>query len=462
MRDRVAGFENVMKAALVPAWIMVIALGQASGQSETWTTKAPMPVPVSAMATGAVDGKLYVAAGFECSSGPLSDLIAYDPKRDTWQTRAPAPTPRSAATGAVVDGILYVIGGDGHPGAVSTVEAYDPKTDTWTTKAPMPTPRYHGAAGVEDGIIYVAGGIASLGATVATLEAYDPKTNTWTTKAPMPTARYGAGSGVIDGIFYVAGGARTAPGVATFGVLEAYDPKTNTWTTKSNMPTPRKSVGAAVVDGMFYVAGGFERPGGTTVEAYDPNADSWTVKPSMPTERFLLAAGVADDVLYAVGGSDRDEDTAHACLAVNEAFSPFEMVGLDIKPGDAANTINLKSGGVISVAILGSATFDPLTVDPETVTLAGARVATRGKGVPMTSASDVNHDGYPDLVLFFRTQDLQLTRSSTEAVLYGTTFSGQRIRGADSVRIVPPVLSGKPLPKKSFETRNSRPAPRRF
>jgi hypothetical protein len=121
---------------------------------------------------------------------------------------------------------------------------------------------------------------------------------------------------------------------------------------------------------------------------------------------------------------------------VNEAFSPFLHIAIDIKPGDARNVINLKSAGTVPVAILGSATFDPMTVDPATVTLAGAPVATRGRGTPMTAEADVNRDGYLDLLVHFRAEDLQLTPSATEAVLYGETFSGQRLRGADSVRIV--------------------------
>ena len=76
-------------------------------------------------------------------------------------------------------------------------------------------------------------------------------------------------------------------------------------------------------------------------------------------------------------------------------------------------------------------------MDPATVTLAGAPVATQGRGVPMTSVADLNHNGRLDLLLHFRTQDLQLTPSATEAVLKGKTFSGQLIRGVDSVRIVP-------------------------
>jgi len=118
------------------------------------------------------------------------------------------------------------------------------------------------------------------------------------------------------------------------------------------------------------------------------------------------------------------------------ALDEFLQVAIDIKPGDATNTINLRSAGTVPVAILGSATFDPLAVDPATVTLAGAPVATRGRSQPMTAQGDFNHDGYLDLLLHFRTQDFKLTPTSTEAVLYGTTFSGQRIRGSDSVRIV--------------------------
>jgi hypothetical protein len=166
----------------------------------------------------------------------------------------------------------------------------------------------------------------------------------------------------------------------------------------------------------------------------------------MPTGRFSAGAGVADEVLYVVGGLLDPNRNPHPCLDVNEAFSPFLHVGIDIKPGDAKNTINLKSAGVLPVAILGSATFDPLTVEPETVTLAGAAVATKGKGQPMVSQGEFNHDGYLDLLLHFRTQDLKLTLADTEAVLYGTTTTGQRLRGADSVRIVPFVPAARSAP----------------
>ena len=427
---------RVLKFAAAVALIPLLLFSSGRAQENMWVTKAPLPVPLTGMEAGDVDGKLYVAGGFDCTSGFRNDTFAYDPKTNTWESRAPMPTPRDSAASAVVDGILYVIGGN-FEGPVGMVEAYNPKTDTWTAKAGMPTKRTNMTAGVIGGLIYVVGGSRFFVGALATLEAYDAKTDTWTTKAPMPTPRYGAAAGAVDGIFYVAGGAFTGPGAGPVNVLEAYDPKTDTWSTRAPAEGRRWSVGA-VLDRTLYVAGGSPRD--NDVLAYDPKTDSWISKPPLPTGRFSAAAGVIVDVLYVVGGQLDPNRNPHPCLAVNEAFSPFLFVGVDIKPGEAGNTINLKSGGVVSVAILGSATFDPLTVDPETVTLAGASVSrrtTRGNGLPMTSTRDANHDGYPDLVLFFRTQDLQLTPASTEAVLYGTTFSGQRLRGADSVRLVP-------------------------
>jgi hypothetical protein len=167
----------------------------------------------------------------------------------------------------------------------------------------------------------------------------------------------------------------------------------------------------------------------------------------MPTGRRLLASTDIQDMIYAVGGIGFTGGLGSPPFqAVNEAFSPFLMVGIDIKPGDANNVINLKSQGTVTVAILGSATFDPLSVDPTTVTLASAPVATKGKGQPMVSQGDFNHDGYLDLLLFFRTRDLQLAPGATEAVLYGTTTTGQRLRGADSVRIVPFVPAARSAP----------------
>jgi len=110
---------------------------------------------------------------------------------------------------------------------------------------------------------------------------------------------------------------------------------------------------------------------------------------------------------------------------------PVIQVAIDIKPGSYPNSINLKSKGVVPVAVLTTEEFDASSVDPATVTFAGA--------APLRSAlEDVDGDGDGDLVLHFKTQELTaLNKSSTEATLTGNTRDGQDIQGTDTVRIVP-------------------------
>jgi hypothetical protein len=115
-------------------------------------------------------------------------------------------------------------------------------------------------------------------------------------------------------------------------------------------------------------------------------------------------------------------------------------VAIDIKPGSSPNSINLGSQGTVPVAIFSAPApnfFDATTVDPTSVSLAGASVALKGKGTPMASVQDVNGDGLLDLVVHVSTEGLQLTGTDTQAILTGLTFSGQQIQGSDSVRIVP-------------------------
>ena len=109
--------------------------------------------------------------------------------------------------------------------------------------------------------------------------------------------------------------------------------------------------------------------------------------------------------------------------------APLEVV-IDIKPGNFPNSINLGSGGTVPVAIFSAIDFDATTVDPLTVTLAGAEVALKGKGTPMASAEDVDGDGLLDLVVHVSTEALELSETDTEAVLEGKTIDGMAIEGA--------------------------------
>jgi len=114
----------------------------------------------------------------------------------------------------------------------------------------------------------------------------------------------------------------------------------------------------------------------------------------------------------------------------SRSCQPWIEVGIDVKPGSDPNSINPKSKGVVPVAVLTTDDFDAGTVDPDTVTFAGA--------VPLRwKLGDVDGDGDEDLLFHFKTQELVLDESSTEATLTGETTGGMYIKGADAVNIVP-------------------------
>ena len=117
---------------------------------------------------------------------------------------------------------------------------------------------------------------------------------------------------------------------------------------------------------------------------------------------------------------------------------PVTSVAIDLKPGDDNNQINLKSAGVVPVAILSDATFDAAQVDPETITLAGARVRMVGKAnAAQCHMQDVNRDGLPDLVCNVETAEMLIEPGSSLVVLEAETFTGILIQGQDFVEIVP-------------------------
>jgi hypothetical protein len=108
----------------------------------------------------------------------------------------------------------------------------------------------------------------------------------------------------------------------------------------------------------------------------------------------------------------------------------FSAVDIDIKPGGNRNSINLKSRGVVAVAVLNTETFNVFAIDFGSIQFAGA-TALRGR------FEDVDQDGDDDVVFHFETQALDLTEESTEAELTGALMDDTAIVGTDHVRIVP-------------------------
>lgn len=140
-------------------------------------------------------------------------------------------------------------------------------------------------------------------------------------------------------------------------------------------------------------------------------------------------------------------------ISLENPVSGELAVVIDIKPGNFPNSINLDSGGVTTVAILGSADFDVSDINPDSLTLATAGVKTVGNTMNyLCSVEDVSGpppgpggeddpsgewDGFLDLVCKFMTMDLAYEEGETTATIAGELNDGTPIEGADSVNIVP-------------------------
>ena len=104
---------------------------------------------------------------------------------------------------------------------------------------------------------------------------------------------------------------------------------------------------------------------------------------------------------------------------------------IDIKPGSDQNSINLKSKGVVPVAVLTTDDFNAATIDPATIEFAGASPV-RWK------LEDVDDDGDDDMMFHFNTEELNLDQDSTVATLTAHQLLTEVIvTGTDEVRIVP-------------------------
>ncbi|MFC1677887.1 SUMF1/EgtB/PvdO family nonheme iron enzyme [Planctomycetota bacterium] len=147
-----------------------------------------------------------------------------------------------------------------------------------------------------------------------------------------------------------------------------------------------------------------------------------------------------------VTDSDGQSDTADSTLTI--VPKPAVKVAVDIKPGGCPNPVNVKSSGVLPVAILGSVDVNVYDIDPTSIRLAGVESLRSGYedvATPIFDANDCNcieagPDGLIDLTLKFETQaivkaigdvnhgdilELELTGILYDPVPYETPIEGQ-------------------------------------
>jgi N-acetylneuraminic acid mutarotase len=300
-----------------------ITEGWASRSSSGFTTRV---YPAAAVA----NGKIYVMGGL---NGPAfrNANQEYDPATNSWTTKASMPVARFAMGAATVNGKIYLFGGEvlGFV-ATDTNEEYDPATNSWSAKASMPVARAELSAAAVNGKIYALGGVDASSAIVNTNEEYDPATDTWATKSSSGfTSRYLFAAAAVNGKIYALGG---FDGSSAMNTNEEYDPATDTWATKSSSGfTPRWTLAAAAVNGRVYALAGANSTASTlynTNEEYDPALDIWTTRSSTGfTPRFGPAAAAVNGKIYVMGGGNASFNAVNT----NEEYTPPLVLYLHVK-----------------------------------------------------------------------------------------------------------------------------------
>jgi hypothetical protein len=164
---------------------------------------------------------------------------------------------------------------------------------------------------------------------------------------------------------------------------------------------------------------------------------------------FVIPSNAAEGVRLVTAGVAGTALTADCSVEVAAGLPvPPIPVAVDVKPRSCPNPLNVRKAGVLSVAILGSNTFDATLIDPTLVKLQGVsplRSALEDVTTPFipftgkvnaTDCTEAGADGYLDLTLKF---DAQAVANALGAVTDG------EVRGLELTGNLKPEFEGTPL-----------------
>jgi N-acetylneuraminic acid mutarotase len=264
--------------------------------TNTWSSRAAMPIPLNHLNAAVVKGKIYVLGGlveFNDARGrawrAVPDCWVYDPSTDIWSP-LPLGLPASEARGSAAVGVhgekIYLAGGEtdlelygaGVQKSVSVLSVFDTRTQTWVhipeAAKFMPEARDHVGAAVVGGKMYVLGGRdhgqENVRDTVFMLDLGDLEKGWEVSEARMPTARGGVATGIVGGKVYTFGGeGDKSVESGVFDEVEAYDVARDTWESAGTMKIPRHGTYAVGAHGKIYIPGGGIMQSGGPVADFD-------------------------------------------------------------------------------------------------------------------------------------------------------------------------------------------------
>jgi DNA-binding CsgD family transcriptional regulator/N-acetylneuraminic acid mutarotase len=314
-----------------------------------WTARAPLPQARSRLALVAAGNRLY-AIGGESADGITGQVTVYDAASNGWLPAADKPTPVSNVAGGLINGRIYVPGGlvgaasgtaanTAGPGpspvprpsidqtqVTAQVEVYDPQSDSWSTVAPLPAPRTAYGLAVAGNKLYLFGGWDGSHYRAETF-IYDAATDAWSIGTPMAAPRVFLGAATLPDGIYVAGGYDGQHELNTVAVYHPNDEGSNVgpWASGPPLNRPRAGLGLLSLSNRLYAIGG----GMTTAlgfnEQFDTVTNAWSRFESPIAEQWkdLGLAGMGEK-LYVVGG------WGGSYLNVNEEYQAIYRVLLPV------------------------------------------------------------------------------------------------------------------------------------
>jgi len=190
------------------------------------------------------------------------------------------------------------------------------------------------------------------------------------------------------------------------------------------------------------------------------NVSSGVSYPPTPDSKDRpFAIGAHSTIAAYFDGTIDDVRVYDRALSAEEIWQLYQeglsvLVAIDIKPQSCPNPLNLKSRGVLPVAVLGSEDFDVNSIDAASIRLADVAPIRSSFEDVATPVADGNEcecttegpDGYTDLTLKFKTQEIveKLINAYGELAggqmlsltLTGALYDGTLIEGTDCVRLV--------------------------
>ena len=267
-----------------------------------------LPQPRADVAATEADGSAILVGGY-VGAQPTPDVLATS-DGTTYSTIAPLPVPVRYPAIAAVGHVMYVIGGElARGGDADVIQAVDLQARTARVIAHLPRGRSHAVAASLGGTVYVYGGRIG-GRTVDDVSALDPGRATLSTVARLPAPVSDAGVVTLGEVAYVVGG--DGPDGRPVSTISTVRPAT---AAAEGSPTGPATTSAAPFSGELLIA---DRGNNRLVLVDAAKTVRWTFpSPSTPPppEGFYFP----DDAFFVKGGSAiiTNEEEQHTIIELS-------------------------------------------------------------------------------------------------------------------------------------------------